>query len=86
VVHAASALGLTLGRQPFFFEHDRADGPLVAGKPSFGSWYRLPDNPVTEKYNHGMQYQNDVGMWISQQFLVPNVGPLPSSTGPSAWP
>ena len=60
-VHSASALGFTLGRRPFFFEHDREDGPIVDGKKTLGSWYRLYDNPVTEKYNHGMQYQNDVG-------------------------
>ena len=38
-----------------FFEHDREDGPTVDGKKTLGSWYRLYDNPVTEKYNHGMR-------------------------------
>jgi hypothetical protein len=85
-VHSASALGFTLGRRPFFFEHDREDGPLVNGKPTTGSWYRLYDNPVTEQYNHGMQYQNDVGLWVSTDFLVPNVGPLPRREGFSVWP
>jgi hypothetical protein len=85
-VHAASALGFTLGRRPFFFEHDREDGPVVDGKPTIGSWYRLHDNPVTEKYNHGMQYQNDVGMWVSGDFLVANVGPVVQRNGFSVWP
>ncbi len=85
-VHSASALGFTLGRRPFFFEHDREDGPVIDGKPTIGSWYRLYDNPVTEKYNHGMQYQNDVGVWVSQDFLAANVGPLPRRDGFSEWP
>lgn len=75
VVHAASALGLTLGHDPFFFEHDRS-----------GSWYRLPDNPVTEKYNHGMQYHNDVGRWIAGALLIPTVGPVPRPDRFSVWP
>jgi len=75
-VHAASALGLTLGGQtPFVFEHDRG-----------GSWYRLHDNPVVEKYNHGMQYHNDVGQWIATTLLIPTVGPLPQPDRFSTWP
>ena len=62
------------------------DGPVVDGKPTTGSWYRLYDNPVTEKYNHGMQYQNDVGVWVSEDFLATNVGPLPQRDGFSVWP
>ena len=85
-VHSASALGFTLGRRPFFFEHDREDGPTVDGKKTLGSWYRLYDNPVTEKYNHGMQYQNDVALWVADDFLTANVGPLPRSNGFSEWP
>ena len=85
-VHSASALGFTLGRRPFFFEHDRDDGPVVSGKPTAGSWYRLYDNPVTEKYNHGMEYENDVGLWVFEDFLTPNVGPLPRRDGFSIWP
>jgi hypothetical protein len=86
-VHAASALGFTLGTQtPLFFEHDREDGPVVNGQRTRGSWYRLPDNPVTEKYNHGMLYQNDVGQWFRQRLLRVDVGPVPQRTGDSAWP
>ena len=85
-VHSASALGFTLGQRPFFFEHDREDGPAVDGKKTLGSWYRLYDNPVTEKYNHGMQYQNDVALWVAEDFLATNVGPLPRSNGFSEWP
>lgn len=85
-VHSASALGFTLGRRPFFFEHDRDDGPVVSGKPTAGSWYRLYDNPVTEQYNHGMEYENDVGLWVFEDFLTPNVGPLPRRDGFSIWP
>lgn len=85
-VHSASALGFTLGREPFFFEHDREDGPVIDGKPTFGSWYRLYDNPVVEKYNHGMQYQNDVAGWVFDDFLAADVGPLPQPDGFSVWP
>jgi hypothetical protein len=85
-VHSASALGFTLGRRPFFFEHDRQDGPTIDGKPTFGSWYRLYDNPVTEKYNHGLQYQNDVGLWVFTDFVAPDVGPVPQEDGFSVWP
>jgi hypothetical protein len=85
-VHSASALGFTLGRRPFFFEHDRNDGPVVNGKPTPGSWYRLYDNPVTEQYNHGMQYENDVALWVFDDFLVANVGPLVRRDGFSVWP
>ncbi len=84
-VHSASALGFTLGRRPFFFEHDRQDA-VVDGKPAFGSWYRLHDNPVTEKYNHGLQYQNDVGLWVAEDFLAANVGPVAQEDGFSVWP
>lgn len=80
-VHSASALGFTLGRVPFFFEHDRLDD---AGK--IGSWYRLYDNPVTEKYNHGQQYQNDVGLWFRATFLAASVGPVPARDSFSIWP
>jgi hypothetical protein len=41
---------------------------------------------VTEKYNHGMQYKNDVGQWVSTRFLVPQVGPLPQVATDSTWP
>jgi hypothetical protein len=85
-VHSASGLGLTLGRRPFFFEHDRADGPVVAGRATLGSWYRMPDNPVTEKYNHGLQYQNDVAREVARRVLNPAVGPVPQRTGDSFWP
>ena len=86
-VHATSALGFTLGRtKAFYFEHSEADGPLSGGKPTFGSWYRLYDNPVTEKYNHGMQYHADVGQWIHDAFLKPGVGPVPQKDGFSVWP
>jgi hypothetical protein len=85
-VHSASALGFTLARRPFFFEHDREDGPVIDGKPSIGSWYRLYDNPVTEKYNHGMQYQNDVAGWVFEDFLAADVGPLAQRDGFSVWP
>jgi membrane-bound lytic murein transglycosylase B len=86
-VHSASALGFTLGTQtPLFFEHDRADGPIVNGQRTRGSWYRLPNNPVTEKYNHGMLYQNDVGQWFRQRLLRVDVGPVPQRIGDSAWP
>jgi hypothetical protein len=85
-VHSASALGFTLGRRPFFFEHDREDGPVIADKPTFGSWYRLYDNPVTEKYNHGLQYQNDVALWVFEDLLAENVGPVPQVDGFSEWP
>ncbi len=79
-VHSASALGFTLGRVPFFFEHDRLDD---AGRPA--SWYRLYDNPVTEKYNHGLQYENEVGLWVQSTFLVPKVGPVPARDTFSVW-
>lgn len=85
-VHSASALGFTLARRPFFFEHDREEGVSPDGKPVFGSWYRLYDNPVTEKYNHGMQYQNDVALWVSDDFLTADVGPVPRPEGFSVWP
>lgn len=85
-VHSASALGFTLARRPFFFEHDREDGFSTDGKPAFGSWYRLYDNPVTEQYNHGMQYQNDVALWVSEDFLTADVGPLARPDGFSVWP
>lgn len=81
-VHSASALGFTLGRQPFYFEHDRRDAPSA----QFASWYRLYDNPVAEKYNHGLQYSNDVGLWIAQTFLNPRVGPVPAPDSFSVWP
>jgi len=80
-VHSASALGFTLGRVPFYFEHDRNDD---GGRP--GSWYRIYDNPVTEKYNHGLQYESEVGRWVRDTFLAPGVGPIPSATGYSGWP
>jgi hypothetical protein len=80
-VHSASALGFTLGREPFFFEHNRNDDN---GKGA--SWYRLYDNPVTEKRNHGQQYENDVGLWIRDAFLVPQVGPIPARETFSVWP
>lgn len=73
-VHAASALGFQLGREPFFFEHDRG-----------GSWYRLADDPETEQYNHGLQYQNDVGQWVRDRFFAAGVGPVPQADGDSAW-
>ena len=73
-VHAASALGVQLGREPFFFEHDRG-----------GSWYRLADNPRTERYNHGLQYQNDVGQWVQERFFAAGVGPVPQADGDSTW-
>jgi hypothetical protein len=85
-VHSASGLGFTLGRRPFFFEHDRPDGPVVAGRATLGSWYRMPDNPVTEKYNHGLQYQNDVAREVARRLLNPVVGPVPQRTGDSFWP
>lgn len=80
-VHSASALGFTLGRVPFYFEHDRNDD---SGRP--GSWYRLYDNPVTEKYNHGQQYENEVGLWIHRAFLDAEVGPVPAARTFSVWP
>lgn len=80
-VHSASALGFTLGRKPFFFEHDR---DLEGG--GIGSWYRLYDNPVTEKYNHGQQYQNDVGLWYRATFLTAGIGPVPARDTFSVWP
>jgi hypothetical protein len=80
-VHSASALGFTLAREPFFFEHTRSDDD---GKIS--SWYRLYDNPVTERRNHGQLYENDVGLWIRSTFLAGEVGPLPSPNAFSAWP
>jgi hypothetical protein len=80
-VHSASALGFTLGRVPFFFEHNRADD---AGK--LASWYRIYDNPVTEKYNHGQQYNNDVGIWIRSTFLAAEVGPVAAKDTFSVWP
>jgi hypothetical protein len=73
-VHAASALGFQLGREPFFFEHDRG-----------GSWYRLADNPRTERYNHGLQYQNDVGLFVQERFFAAGVGPVPQVDGDSTW-
>jgi|GEM_PF-1997385 len=79
-VHSASALGFTLARQPFFFEHDRADD---AGR--LGSWYRLYDNPVAERRHHGLQYENDVGRWLRSAFLVPQVGPVPARDTFSTW-
>lgn len=79
-VHSASALGFTLARRPFYFEHDRNDD---GGAP--GSWYRLYDNPVTEKFNHGLQYENEVGRWVRDSFLAAGVGPIPSRTGFSGW-
>jgi hypothetical protein len=72
-------------RPPFFFEHDRQDGPMIDDKPSYGSWYRLYDSPV-EAYNHGMQYQNEVGQWIHTTFLVPNVGPVARPESFSTFP
>jgi hypothetical protein len=80
-VHSASALGFTLGRVPFYFEHNRTDD---AGKG--GSWYRLYDNPVTERHNHGQQYENEVGLWIRQAFLSAQVGPVPATDTFSVWP
>ena len=80
-VHSASALGFTLGRVPFYFEHNRTDD---GGKG--GSWYRLYDNPVKEKYNHGQQYQNDVGLWVRAAFLAQAVGPVPAPATFSVWP
>lgn len=80
-VHSASALGFTLGRVPFYFEHNRNDD---GGQ--IGSWYRLYDNPVTEKYNHGQQYQNDVGLWYRATFLSSGVGPIPARDSFSVWP
>lgn len=80
-VHSASALGFTLGRVPFFFEHDR---DIEGG--GIGSWYRIHDNPVTEKYNHGQQYQNDVGLWYRATFLTPGIGPVPARETFSIWP
>lgn len=74
-VHSASALGFTLGRRPFFFEHDRQDGPVVSGRPTLGSWYRMPDDPVTEQCNNGLQYQNDVAQEAARRLLDPVVGP-----------
>lgn len=79
-VHSASALGFTLGRVPFFFEHDRLDD---AG--AIGSWYRLYDNPVTEKYNHGQLYENEVGRWFRDTFLAAQVGPVPARDSFSVW-
>jgi len=80
-VHSASALGFTLARVPFYFEHNRTDD---GGK--IGSWYRLYDNPVTERRNHGLQYENDVGLWIRSAFLVAQVGPVPARDSFSVWP
>ena len=85
-VHSASALGFTLGRRPFFFDHDRQDGPVVSGRATLGSWYRMPNNPVTERYNHGLQYQNDVAREVARRLLDPVVGPVPQRTGDSFWP
>lgn len=79
-------LGFTLGRRPFFFEHDRPDGPVVSGRPTLGSWYRMPDDPVTERYNHGLQYQNDVAREVARRLLDAVVGPVPQRTGDSFWP
>ena len=56
------------------------------GKPTAGSWHRLYDNPVTELYNHGMQYQNDVARWVFDDFLAANVGPVARRDGFSVWP
>lgn len=81
-VHSASALGFTLARQPFYFEHDRMDAP----NGQFGSWYRLYDNPETEKFHHGLQYENSVGFWVFKTFLAAGVGPIPRSDQFSAWP
>jgi hypothetical protein len=80
-VHSASALGFTLGREPFYFEHDRTDD---GGKIS--SWYRLYDNPVTERRNHGSQYENDVGLWVRSAFLASGAGPIPARDTFSVWP
>lgn len=80
-VHSASALGFTLARVPFYFEHNRSDD---AGK--LASWYRLYDNPVTERRNHGQQYENDVGLWIRSAFLAAQVGPVPARDTFSVWP
>lgn len=82
-VHSASALGFTLGRFPFFFEHNRDDA-VVNGRRSIGSWYRLPDGPG-EAYNHGLQYQNEVGRWIQERFLANGIGPVPMRESDSAW-
>ena len=79
-VHSASALGFTLGRVPFYFEHNRNDDG-----GAIGSWYRLYDNPVTEKYNHGQQYNNDVGLWYRQTFLASGIGPVPARETFSIW-
>ena len=81
-VHSASALGFTLARQPFFFEHDRLDAP----NGQFGSWYRLYDNPDTEKFHHGLQYENSVGFWVFKSFLAADVGPIPKPDQFSTWP
>lgn len=81
-VHSASALGFTLARTPFYFEHDRRDD---GGGSAFGSWYRLYDNPVAERRNHGLQYENDVGLWIRSTFFVPQVGPVPAPDSFSVW-
>lgn len=80
-VHSASALGFTLGRVPFFFEHDRRDAP----NGQIGSWYRLHDVPEAEKFHHGLQYENSVGLWIKKAFLNPDVGPVPQTDRFSAW-
>jgi hypothetical protein len=83
-VHSASALGFTLGQVPFFFEHNRDDGPTVNGRRTIGSWYRLYDNPITEKYNHGLQYANDVARWVRDRILP--AGPLAQRNTDSTWP
>jgi hypothetical protein len=80
-VHSASALGFTLAREPFFFEHDRRDD-----NGQLASWYRLHTNPVTEKCNHGLQYENAVGLWVRDAFLAPQVGPVPAADSFSVWP
>lgn len=79
-VHSASALGFTLGKKPFYFEHDRGDENKI-----LGSWYRLHDNPVTEKYNHGLQYGQDVGLWVRDTLMKPEIGPVPAEKTFSVW-
>lgn len=81
-VHSASALGFTLAREPFYFEHDRTDAP----EGQFGSWYRLHKNPETEKFHHGLQYENSVGLWIFKTFLAAQVGPVAQPDTFSTWP
>ena len=47
---------------------------------------RIYDNPVTEKYNHGQQYNNDVGLWVRSTFLSAEVGPVAARDTFSVWP